>query len=102
MAANQALSLLISVCNIRRTAAASFCVLGMKGANECLEAVVEMYNQCAVTDTETEVVWRPPTEAWQMHADALGKYEDTVQRELNPSVYECIRAQPGLGGPACP
>ena len=32
--------------------AARFCVLGMKGANGCLEAVAEVYRLCAVTDTE--------------------------------------------------
>ena len=37
--------------------AARFCVLGMKGANAGLEAVVEVYRLCAVTDTEIEVVF---------------------------------------------
>ena len=48
--------------------AARFCVLGMKGANAGLEAVVEVYRLCAVTDTEIEVVWGPRTEALQTHA----------------------------------
>lgn len=68
----------------------------MKGANECLEVMVEVHRQCAVTDKDIEV-WRPQMEAWQMLADTHSKYEDNAQWELNPWVHELILAQPELG-----
>lgn len=33
-------------------------VVGMKGANECLDAVADVYRLCAVMDTDVEVIWR--------------------------------------------
>lgn len=52
---------------------------GIIGANECLEAVAEVYRLNAVTNTDIEVVWPPRTEDWQRHADALSKYEINLQ-----------------------
>ena len=68
----------------------------MKGDNECLEVVAEIYRQYAVTDIEIVVVWRPWTESWQMPANALSKYEDNTQCEFNPRVYELILIQPSV------
>jgi len=82
--------------------AARFCVIGVKGANECLEAVAEVYRLCALTDTEIDVVWRPRTENWQKYADALSKYEDASQWCLNgcTSSFWNNRSLKGAGRPA--
>ena len=64
--------------NITDSQAVKVCIVGMKGTNDRLEAVTEVYLMFAVTDTDAEVVWRPwpQTEDCQRHADALSKYED--------------------------
>ena len=78
--------------------AAAFCVMGMKGAGECLTLVAEIYRQCAAWDVEVEVAWYPRTVFNQRQADALSKFEDASQWLLNPRVYQDLLQRPELGG----
>lgn len=74
---DQAPGLLLN-CRLQyQTDRANFCIVGMKGANKCLETVAEVYCLCVVTDIHS--VWRPCTDDWQRHADTLSKYEDNLQ-----------------------
>ena len=74
------------------------CVIGMKGVNECLDVVSEVYRLCAAMDTDVEVVLRPRMDDWQKHADALSKYKVASQWGLKPRIYNLLLAQPELGG----
>ncbi|GLC46806.1 hypothetical protein PLESTM_001928300 [Pleodorina starrii] len=78
--------------------ASGFCILGMKGANECLLAVADVYRRCAESDTEIEVVWRPRTDVQQRYADALSKYTDPTQWLLRAEVYDWLLCRPELQG----
>lgn len=78
--------------------AASFCIIGMKGANGCLEAVAEVHRLGAISDSDIEGVSRPRTDEWQQHAGALSTYEDRSHWSLHPWVYILLLDQPELEG----
>ncbi|GIM06588.1 hypothetical protein Vretimale_10866, partial [Volvox reticuliferus] len=72
------------------------CLLGQKGANNCLYLVRDILVDSAQAGCEISLVWYPRTGTVQREADRIGKETDPAQWALNHDIYRRIMTGPCL------